>query len=137
MNRFEVLWRGIHDSVTVRRVGAVADRPVNHADSISLGNIYRLLEISFRWDVRVRIKARIGHGIENLEEGERVLHFYHRQCHFEADLCQQCLDVNEVEFSPPFLIEVTAKDGHEVCEKAMDDVPRDIACSDSVLFRKG
>lgn len=136
-NRFQVFWRGIHDCIVGWGVRAVAERPLNHADSIPFGNTYRLLEISFCWDVRVRVKTRVSHYVVNLEEGEWVFRFCHRQHYFKADLCQQSLHVNKVEFPPPFLIEVTTVDSHKVDKKAMDDVSRDITQSNGVLFSKG
>lgn len=136
-NRFEVFWRGVHDRIVGWRVRAVAGRLLNDADSIPFGNVDRLLEIPFCWDVRERVKTRVSHEIVGLEEGEGVLPFFHRQHYFKADLCQQRLYVNEVEFSPPFLVEMAPVDGHEVDKKAMDGVTRNITQSDSVLFCKG
>ena len=120
-NRFQVFWRGIHNFIVGWRVRAVAERPVNHADSIPFSDIHRLLKISFCWNVRIRVKTRGSHGIVNLEEGEWVFRFYQCQYFFKAELCQQRLYVKEVEIPPPFLVEVTAIDGHEVDKKAMDN----------------
>ena len=121
-NRFQMFRRGVHNFVVGWGVRAVAERPVNHPDSIPFGNIHRLLEVSFRWDVRVRVKTRVTHGVVNLEEGKRVFRFYYRQHGFKAELCQQRLYVNEIEISPPFLVEVAAVDGHVIYEKAMNNV---------------
>lgn len=136
LNRFQVFWRGIHDYIVIRRVAAVAERPIDQADSIPLGDIYRFLEISFSWLVRERVKTRVSHDMISLEEGEWVLCFYHSQHYFKTELRQQRLNVNVVESSPPFLIEVTAKDSHKVDEKAVDYGARNVTQGNSVLFGK-
>jgi len=136
LDRFQVLRRGVHDHAVVRGVGTVAERPINHPNAMPLGSIYCLLEISFPRDVCVRVETRICHEIVRLDEREGIFRFPQRQYCFKAELRQQRLNVNQVEVSPPLLVQVTAEDGHEVGEKAVDDGVREVTQSDGVLFGK-
>ena len=88
---------------------------------MSLGSIHRPLEIPFSRGICVCVETRVGHEIVSLDEGEGVFRFLHRQYYFKANLCQQRLNVNQVEVPPPLLIQVTAVDSDEVDKKSVDD----------------